>query len=56
MMRLLLNGRTFELEGVAANEIVQLGTLEAWQFTSQGSTGGMMGGAMAHPFTSIVCQ
>jgi FtsP/CotA-like multicopper oxidase with cupredoxin domain len=49
MMRLLLNGRTFELEGVAANEIVQLGTLEAWQFTNQGSTGGMMGGAMAHP-------
>lgn len=49
MMRLLLNGRTFELEGVAPNEIVQLGTLEAWQFTNQGSTGGMMGGAMAHP-------
>lgn len=49
MMRLLLNGRTFEMEGVAANEIVQLGTLEAWQFTNQGSTGGMMGGPMAHP-------
>lgn len=49
MMRLLLNGRTFELEDVAPNEIVQLGTLEAWQFTNQGSGGGMMGAAMAHP-------
>ena len=40
----LLNGRTFELEGVAANEIVGLNTLEAWDISNQA---GMM--QMAHP-------
>ncbi len=50
MMRWLLNGRTFELEGVADNEIVQLNTLEAWDLVNQANSGGMMGGMrMAHP-------
>jgi FtsP/CotA-like multicopper oxidase with cupredoxin domain len=54
MMTWLLNGRTFEMDGVAPNEIVQLGTLEAWELINQPSSGGMMGGMMggmrmAHP-------
>lgn len=40
----LLNGRTFEMEGVAANETVGLNTLEAWDLSNQA---GMM--QMAHP-------
>lgn len=43
-MRWLLNGRTFEMDAVAANEIVRLNTLEAWDFTNQA---GMM--QMYHP-------
>lgn len=43
-MRWLLNGGTFEMDTVAANEIVRLNTLEAWDFTNQA---GMM--QMFHP-------
>jgi FtsP/CotA-like multicopper oxidase with cupredoxin domain len=50
MMRWLLNGRTFEMEAVAPNEIVQLGALEAWELVNQPASGGMMGGlTMSHP-------
>lgn len=56
MQRMLwtINGRTFEMEGVAEGEVVKLNTLEVWEFINQpGSMGmGMMGGMaeeMAHP-------
>jgi len=45
MMRWLLNGRSFEMLGVAENERVKLGAVEDWVFVNDG--GGMM--AMAHP-------
>lgn len=44
MMRWLLNGRTFEMEQVASNEVVQLDTLETWELVN---TIGMM--EMMHP-------
>lgn len=48
-----INGRTFEMEEVARDEIVKLGTQETWLFDNTGSSGGMgtMGGMMqmAHP-------
>jgi FtsP/CotA-like multicopper oxidase with cupredoxin domain len=46
MRRMLwfLNGRTFEMNGVAEDEIIRLGELEQWAFVNQG---GMM--LMAHP-------
>lgn len=40
----LLNGRTFEMDGVAPNEAVSINTLEAWDLPNQS---GMM--QMAHP-------
>jgi FtsP/CotA-like multicopper oxidase with cupredoxin domain len=43
-MRWFLNGRTFEMEAVAKDEIVRLGDLEVWEFVNQR---GMMG--MIHP-------
>ncbi len=50
-MRWMINGRTFEMEDVARDEIVKLGDLEAWQFTNQAGGGmGMMGGmTLPHP-------
>jgi FtsP/CotA-like multicopper oxidase with cupredoxin domain len=45
MMAWGINGRTFEMEGVAREEIVKLGALEAWEFVN--AAGGM--GAMVHP-------
>ena len=42
-----LNGRVFEMEEVADDEIVKLGTTEVWQFENEASMG-MMGG-MPHP-------
>jgi FtsP/CotA-like multicopper oxidase with cupredoxin domain len=46
-----INGRTFQMEGVAAEEVVRLGTLEVWEFVNQ--PGQMMMGQgmeeMAHP-------
>lgn len=54
-----INGRQFEMEGVARDEVVRLNTLEAWQFANQSGGGGrggmrgrrgMMGGmSMPHP-------
>ncbi len=40
-----INGRSFEMEGYANDEIVKLNTLEVWEFTNQ--TNSMS--AMAHP-------
>ena len=41
-----INGRTFQMSEVAANEIVRLGTLELWELINETSTRGMMGGGM----------
>jgi FtsP/CotA-like multicopper oxidase with cupredoxin domain len=44
-----INGRSFELEGVAEDEIVRLGADEVWEFANQGAgMGGMGRMAMAH--------
>ncbi len=55
-MKWLINGRTFQMNGVADEETVRLNTLEVWEFVNKAqSTGrmggmGMMGGmSMAHP-------
>jgi FtsP/CotA-like multicopper oxidase with cupredoxin domain len=45
MMQWLLNGRTFEMTGVAPNETIRLGTKDVWELVNAG--GGMM--SMAHP-------
>lgn len=42
-----INGRSFEMEGVAEDEIVKRDTLEVWEFANDGSMGMM--GMMAHP-------
>ncbi|MGB0385517.1 MAG: multicopper oxidase domain-containing protein [Ardenticatenaceae bacterium] len=39
-----INGRTFEMEGVAKDEIVRLNTLELWELANDAGGGGMMGG------------
>jgi FtsP/CotA-like multicopper oxidase with cupredoxin domain len=39
-MQWTINGRVFEMEGVASDEIVRLGTTEIWEFHNTG--GGMM--------------
>lgn len=48
-----INGRTFEMEDIAKDEIVKLNTLEAWVYDNltRGGGMGMMGGMMqmAHP-------
>lgn len=49
-MQWTLNGRTFEMETVAENEIVNLGDLEVWEFENRGGGMGMMGGmTLPHP-------
>jgi FtsP/CotA-like multicopper oxidase with cupredoxin domain len=49
-MQWLLNGRPFEMEGVAENEIVQLGALEAWEFVNEQNPDEMMDRmGMVHP-------
>jgi blue copper oxidase len=49
-MQWLLNGRVFEMEGVAENEIVRLGDLEAWEFVNEENPNEMMERmGMAHP-------
>jgi len=49
-MEWLLNRRTFEMEAVAEDETVQLGTTEIWEFINQEDPGGMMNMmGMAHP-------
>ncbi len=42
-----LNGRVFEMERVAEDEVVQFGSTEVWQFVNEAGMG-MMGG-MPHP-------
>ena len=45
-----LNGRTFDMTGVANDEIVRLGSTEVWEFVNRGGGMGMMGGMMLpHP-------
>ena len=44
-----INGRTFEMEVVADEEVVQLGSLEVWEFSNEGSGTGMRGLSMPHP-------
>ncbi len=51
-----INGRTFQMEAVAPDETVKLGTEEVWEFVNQqpnggegGGGGGGMGGGMPHP-------
>ncbi|NOZ50814.1 MAG: multicopper oxidase family protein [Chloroflexi bacterium] len=46
-----LNGRTFQMEATAPDEVVELGSTEIWEFINQqpGGGGGMMGGGMPHP-------
>jgi blue copper oxidase len=41
-----INGRQFDMEGVARDEVVKLNTLEAWEFVNQMSAGGMRGMGM----------
>jgi len=49
-MEWLLNGRTFEMEAVAQDETIQLGTTEIREFVNQEDPGGMMNMmGMAHP-------
>ncbi len=51
-MRWRINGRTFQMEGVADDEKVRLNTLEIWEFINEGSGRGMMGMMnMPHPIT-----
>lgn len=46
-MRWSLNGRLFEMEGLANDEVVRLGTTEVWEFVNE--TGMHMMGPMPHP-------
>lgn len=46
-MRWSLNGRMFEMEGVASDEIVRLGSTEVWEFINEAGMGMM--GSMPHP-------
>jgi blue copper oxidase len=49
-MTWIINGRTFQMEKVANDEIVQLNTLEVWEFINESSSMGMMGMMqMPHP-------
>jgi FtsP/CotA-like multicopper oxidase with cupredoxin domain len=47
MMQWLLNGRAFEMNGVASNEMVSLDSKEVWEFDNSGPA--MMGMRLAHP-------
>lgn len=45
-----LNGRTFDMTGVAPDEIVELDSIAVWEFVNKGGGMGMMGGMMLpHP-------
>lgn len=46
----LINGRSFEMDSVASDEVVRLGDLEVWEFANLGGGMGMMGGSdQPHP-------
>ena len=47
MMQWLLNGRSFQMDEVAPNEIVSLDSKEVWEFDNSGPA--MMGMRLAHP-------
>ncbi|MCL4507600.1 MAG: multicopper oxidase domain-containing protein [Chloroflexi bacterium] len=50
MMAWLLNGRAFEMTGVAADEVGRVGELTMWEFVNQRNPGQMMEqNGMAHP-------
>lgn len=50
MMAWLLNGRSFEMSGVAADEVGRVGELAVWEFINQRNPGQMMEqNGMAHP-------
>jgi FtsP/CotA-like multicopper oxidase with cupredoxin domain len=50
LMAGLINGRTFEMDAVASDEVVRLGELEVWEFANLGGGMGMMGGSdQPHP-------
>lgn len=52
MMAWLINGRSFEMEAVAADEIIPMGVTEIWEFINEGDRRGMGGMGMApqaHP-------
>ncbi len=49
MMRWLLNGRSFEMNNVAENEIVRLNTTEVWELNNVLGSGMMGGMSMIHP-------
>jgi FtsP/CotA-like multicopper oxidase with cupredoxin domain len=45
-----INGRTFQMEAVAGDEVVQMNTMEVWEFVNEGGGRGMMGMMnMPHP-------
>ena len=45
-----INGRTYEMDAVAPDEVVKLDSLEIWEFENAGGMGmGMMGAMMAQP-------
>jgi FtsP/CotA-like multicopper oxidase with cupredoxin domain len=46
-MRWSLNGRLFEMEGVARDEVVRFGSTEVWEFINEAGMGMM--GSMPHP-------
>jgi len=49
-MRWTINGRTFQMDDVANDEIVRLGSTEVWEFYNTGAGMGMMGMMnMPHP-------
>jgi len=45
----LINGRSFQMDRVADDEIVQAGATEIWEFTNPGGQMGMMGMNVPHP-------
>ena len=50
-MQWLINGRKFDMEAVADDEIVKLNTTEIWEFLNEKNPGGMMdANGMPHPF------
>ena len=50
MMTWQLNGRSFEMTGVAADEVGRVGELTAWEFVNERNPGQMMEqNGMAHP-------
>ena len=50
MMAWLLNGRSFEMSGVAADEVGRVGELALWEFVNERNPGQMMEqNGMAHP-------